>query len=457
MARIGAAGRRLLRPFQKALPGGGYMLPLGGGWLPPDAPWNFWQLGMDPMRAGGGAVVHACVAAYAQTAAMCPARHFRSTDDGGRERITTSALSRVLKRPNSYQSTSDFFLNLTGYLYDDGNAYALALRNNRFEVAELHLMNSRTSAPRVAVTGDVFYNLSGNPIVEKIIPADMLSVVPARDVLHVKLDARNAGNPLLGEPPLTSALLDVAASNNMVQQALQYSQNQARPSGVIETDEPLERPQMDAARAWWDEMTRGMGAGGTPILAHGMKWKPTTGSSRDAQLAEMLSITDARIATVYRVPLQLLSLFSGSTGGGNTASSTQDLMRFWVASGLGFCLNHIEDACGRFFNLMGWPDEYLELDTAALERSNMLDRVEALARGVQGGIYAPNEARALEDLPAAKDGDEPRVQQQVIPLSFASNPPAPPAPPSPPPAEPAPPPKAADVLVSIQRAARRAA
>jgi hypothetical protein len=65
----------------------------------------------------------------------------------------------------------------------------------------------------------------------------------------------------------------------------------------------------------------------------------------------------------------------------------------------------------------------------------MVDRVEALARGVQGGIYSPNEARSLEDLPAAKDGDEPRVQQQVIPLSFASNPPAPPAPQSPPPAD----------------------
>jgi HK97 family phage portal protein len=439
LERIGAAGRRLLRPFQKQMPpGGGFVLPLGGGYLPPDAPWNFWQLGMDPMRAGGGAVVHACVAAYAQTAAMCPATHWRSTDDGGRERVTTSALSRVLKKPNSYQSASDFFLNLTGYLYDDGNAYAVALRNQRFEVSELHLMDSRISAPRVAVTGDLFYNLAGNPIIEKIIPRELLSAVPARDVLHIKLDARGAGNPLVGEPPLTAAMLDVAASNQMVSQALDYTKNQARPAGVIESDSVLNDDQILTARAKWDEQTIGRGAGGTPILNAGLHWKPTTTSSRDAQLAEMLQITDGRIATVYRVPLQLLSLFGVQ---GTPQGSVENLMRFWVASGLGFALNHIEDAVGRFFGLDGWPDEYLELDTAALERSNMLDRVEALARGVQGGIYSPNEARALEDLPAAEDGDEPRVQQQVIPLSFAfsPNPPAPPAPPSPPPAEPAPP------------------
>jgi phage portal protein BeeE len=86
---------------------------------------------------------------------MCPGTHWRSTGDGGRERVTTSALSRILKRPNSYQSISDFMLNLTGALYDNGNAYALALRNNRFEIAELHLMDSRSSSPRIAATGEM--------------------------------------------------------------------------------------------------------------------------------------------------------------------------------------------------------------------------------------------------------------------------------------------------------------
>jgi phage portal protein BeeE len=65
-----------------------------------------------------------------------PGDHWRTKENGGRERITTSALSRLLKRPNSYQSGSDFILNLTRSLYETGNAYALALRNDRFEVSE---------------------------------------------------------------------------------------------------------------------------------------------------------------------------------------------------------------------------------------------------------------------------------------------------------------------------------
>jgi len=164
-----------------------------------------------------------------------------------------------------------------------------------------------------------------------------------------------------------------------------------------------------------------------------LKWQQVSSTSRDAQLAELLQISDGRIATAYRIPLSLLSLW-----GAQVQSGGEDQMRFWVSGAFGFAINHVEDGIGRFFNLAGWPGEYLEFDTQALLRSNQRDRIEALARGVQGGIYSPNEARALEDLPAADDGDSPRVQQQVVPLDAWSQQqpqtPRPDAPPAPPPA-----------------------
>jgi phage portal protein BeeE len=152
-------------------------------------------------------------------------------------------------------------------------------------------------------------------------------------------------------------------------------------------------------------------------------------SAKDAELAEMMKLSNQNIALVFRVPLQILGI------GGTPFASTELLMQSWIASGLGFALNHIEEAFGQLFGLKGQPDEYLELNTAALLRSAHKDRVDAFARGVQGGIYSPNEARAEFELPAAKDGDEPRVQQQVVPLSFGAKPP--PAPQlAPPPDEP---------------------
>jgi hypothetical protein len=51
-------------------------------------------------------------------------------------------------------------------------------------------------------------------------------------------------------------------------------------------------------------------------------------------------------------------------------------------------------------------------------RSSFQTRIEGLVRGVQGGIFAPNEARNTEGLPSVEGGDEPRVQQQVVPLTY---------------------------------------
>jgi HK97 family phage portal protein len=437
ITRVGTALSRPFRAVAKALPmGGGYVLPLGGGFIPGSWATNYWQQGYDPIHGGGSAVVYACIAAYAQTIAMCPGTHWNSTGDGGRERNKVSALSRILRKPNSYQSPSDFFSTMTSSLYGDhGEAFGLALRNNRFEISEIHLMDSRLSFVRVATTGDVFYSLSGNQIVERLFSSDptALEMVPARDVLHVRMP--NPSNPLKGLSPLEAAEAEIAASKAMMMQSLAYSANQGRPSGVIETPLDLNRDQVQEARARWNAQTQGVNAGGTPILTRGMKWTASVVNSRDAQLVEAAQLSDQRIATAYRIPLALLSLI----GGQGPQGSTESLMQFWVSTGLGFAANHIEDAFGRLFGLAGVPDDYLELDLEALLRAAFKDRIEGLARGVQGGIFSPNEARAREDLPAMEFGEEPRVQQQVVPLSaWAAAPPVTPAPEAPPSSPPAP-------------------
>lgn len=421
---------------------------IGGGWaytmdglVSNNWGWNYWQRGYDPVPAGTSAIVESCVSAYAQTIAMCPGSHWRLREDGGRDRVSTSALSRILRRPNGYQTISDFLLNLTQSLYTEGNAYALALRNDRFEIAELHLMDARHCGARLAQTGDVFYSLAGNEIVERRFAAagadtTVLEAVPSRDVLHVKLKTR-CDDQLKGESPMLSAVLDEAASNAMARQALAFYANQSRPSGVLQSDQVLTKTQVDELRSRWNEQSQGLNAGGVPILTAGLKWQPMAATARDSQLAEIVGYTDKRIAAVYRVPLSILNL-----SGDGPQGSTEALMQFWIATGLGFAINHIEDAFGRTFGLFGLPDEYLEFDTAALLRSAFKDRVEGFARGVQAGIFGPNDARADFELPDAKFGDEPRVQQQMVPLSFwGQNPPKPPAPPA---AQPAPPPPTAD-------------
>jgi HK97 family phage portal protein len=428
-----AAVASLFRP--KAAPEGAYR---DGPWLTMDgvipATWgqyvNFWQMGYTPDQGGTSAMVEACVSAYAQTIAMCPLTHWRDLANGGREPVTNSALSRVMRAPNDYQTRSDFLLNLVRSLYLEGNAYALALRNNRYEVSSLHLMHPRMCYG-IPFEGEIFYALGGNNVIDnRILELDLLpdtlSAVPARDVLHVKLQTPTS-NKLRGETPLTAAAMSIMASNAALAQSANFYANMSRPSGVLQTDATLTQPQIDDLRDRWNKFSQGLGAGGTPILTQGLKFEPVTIAPKDTQFVESQKLSDAQIAQVFRIPLALIGSEAQPMG------STEALMNLWISTGLGFALDNIELAIDRTFQLdRGASGEYSELDSKVLMRSAFKDRIEGLARAVQGGIYSPNEARAAENLPAAKDGDEPRVQQQVVPLSFAMQPPPAPTPPTPP-------------------------
>jgi HK97 family phage portal protein len=407
---------RMLAPIRRALEGayrpGPYPLPISGGWLPDGAPINWWQTGLSPSSFPKSAIVEACISAYARTIAMCPGAHWRESEGGGRERVTNSALARILQSPNSYQTTSDFMLSTVRDLYGDGNAFALALRNDRYEIDELHLMRASLCRPIVAEDGSIFYALAGNEVIARMFGGPNL-VVPQRDVLHIRLTPSETRSPypLVGESPLVSAMLDMATSGAISQQTLTFALNQARPSAVLSTDLVLDRVQAEELRQRWNEQSRDLNQGRTPILTAGLKVIPWTTGGRDAQIAELLKLSDQHVAMAFGVPLEVLGL------GDARYANAEALMTQWVASGLGFALAHVEASFDQMFRLTGEPRDYTEFDTSALLRSAFKDRVDALTKGVLGGLYSPNEARAFEGLAPAEYGDEPRLQAQVVPLS----------------------------------------
>lgn len=399
--------QRIFGGKQKAAEGayrpGPYLID--GGWLSASAGkfLNWWQMG-ESLRPGGegGAMVEACVSAYAQTAAMCPGGHWRSTGDGGRVLVNDSELAAILKRPNDYESMSDFLLNLTDRLYRAGEAYAIAIRDGN-RIVELHRM--RNGYPYVGEDGSIFYSLSGNEVVERRF--DLSAPIPARDVLHVRL--RTPTHPLRGVSPILAVALDLQLSGAALSQQIAFYLNQARPSFMLETDAQLTKEQTDALRARWDEQTKGEGAGGTPILTWGLKAKPVAASAKDSMLADMLKLSDQNIALAFRMPLQVLGI------GGTPFASTEALMSAWKSTGLGFCLNHIEEAFGLLFRLKGMPDEYLEFSTDALLRSSFKELIDGLVAGTDK-IMSKNEARARLDLPRKNGGDDLFMQMQDIPI-----------------------------------------
>jgi len=377
---------------------------LGSRWHQFDPLGEGWQRGIGLPGRGRIAAVYACVESYAQSIALMGANHVRYLDNGGRETITTSALSRFLRAPNSYQTRSDFFLSLTHHLMLRGNAYALALRNDRQEVDSLHLLPANGTSPYVDdETKEVFYAVGRNPLLGEI-----SVLIPARDVLHIKL--HTSRHPLIGRSPLEYASAAMAINNAISNNQAAFFNNMSRPSGVLTTDEKLTKEQMDVLRDAWKARSQGINAGDVPILTWGLKWQPMTITSEDAQLVEAFRLSVEEIARVYRVPLALIGDYTKAT-----FNNVEMLISSWLATGLGFVMEHIEQSFTKFFRLP--VNEHLEFNPDTMLRTDFPGRVDALVKGIQGGLYSPNEARVKEGLKEVEYGDEPRLQAQVVPLS----------------------------------------
>lgn len=380
-----------------------------------DVPWSFWQEDRSlPLCTTQNSVVEACVSAISQTLAMLPIRHLRENELGGNERITTSAASRVLRYPNPYQTRSDFVLNMMRSLLLTGNAYALAKRNDRFEINELFPLPPRQAHPYVDPdTQEIWYSVG----MTEFVRAEDLEfddarwmMVPQRDMLHVRLHTPH--HPLIGETPLTAAAYAVEGGASISKHNWMFFKNMSRPSGVLSTDLILTSEQVQLARKLWNEQSKGLNTGGVPILSAGLKWLPMSMTSVDAAIVESAKLSAVEIARVFRVPLAVIGEM-----GGATFNNVEALMRHWISTGLGFQIEHFELALSRLFRLPA--DEAIAMETDYLLRTDFKARIDALVKATQGGIYSPNEARRREGLPEVEHGEEPRVQMQVVPLSYA--------------------------------------
>jgi HK97 family phage portal protein len=268
-------------------------------------------------------------------------------------------------------------------------------------------------------TGDIYYWAS--PTYGGQYNPDTDQIFPARDILHLRINV-DPNQPLKGTSPIMAAAASIAASNAITGHQAAFFKKMARPSGILSTPEKLNREQMIQLREAVERRTTGKDSGGIPILGNGLKWESMSLSSQDAQLVEAFGMTVGSISRVFRVPLAMINDMTNST-----FSNAEQAFSWFLSSGLGFLLEHIELELSKLFGLPF--NERVNFETKALLRSDWATRMSALGEGVIKGVYSPNEARRMEGLPEVRDGDEPRVQQQVVPLSaWNQEPPAPEAP-----------------------------
>jgi HK97 family phage portal protein len=349
--------------------------------------------------------VYASVMANARAVSQCYPYH-KQVVDGKHTVITTSPASRLLRYPNEYETFSQFIYNVVAQMMFEGECMVLIVRDNSFKPVSLHICPKGTASPQInPESGEIFYSIGSNPMR----PEAMDYVVPARDMIHFK--QHTPRHPLIGESPIKAAALAVGINVALSETQAAFFNNMNRPSGLLSTDTVLTKDQMMQLRAAFDEQSKDWAKGKMPILGGGLKFEQLSVNSVDAQLIEAQRMSIEEVARVFGVPLPIIGDLTNAT-----LSNVEQLISMWLSISLGSLLENLERSLDKAFDLPA--SQYIELDVAALLRTDFMARVEGLTKGVQGGLFTPNEAREKEGLSPVDSGDIPYLQAQMTPINL---------------------------------------
>lgn len=377
---------------------------------------NWWQLGMGQTLATDSSAVYACVSIIAQEISRLRLRHYRDLPGGGRTEVKTSPAARTLHRPNHYQTRSDFMLYLVAGLLTTGKAFATATRDRSMRITALHPRHPWSVRPLVDErTGSIFYDTS--PI--QLAP-EQPERMSARDVMHLRCFTDPGG--LEGVSPLKAAAFSIAHTGQVQAQQTNFFGNSARPDGILTTKGTLTPTKVKALQQQWNEAFSGANAGNTAVLEGDLEWQQLSLSAEDLAIISTLNWGVDDICRVFRVPLWMVARTETST-----YNNVETMGRAFHMQTLGFWVSHIEEALGVLFDLPA--GECIRFDVEeGLMRSEFAPRVKALGEAIEKGVYTPNEARAVENLPPEPGGDALYLQAQMEDLdSPARNEPDPPA------------------------------
>ncbi len=389
------------------------------------------------------AAVYACVSIIAQDIGKLRLRLMEQAGGIWEERDGASPFQPVLRKPNAYQTTQQFIESWLISKLLHGNTYVLKERDARRVVTRLHVLNPRRVTTLVTERwGDVYYELKLDDLAE--VREDRMQV-PASEIIHDRY--LTLWHPLVGVSPIYACGSSATQGIRIQANSAQFFENASQPSLVVTAPKKIGDETAARIKQSIETNTIGVNLGRVLVLGDGLEAEAMTINATDAQLIEQLKWTVEDVARAYRVPLHKLAAGQNPTHN-NIGALNQDYYSQTLQSLIEAIEALLDDG-------LALPSGYrTEFDVeGGLMRMDPLSRMDIASKGVSAAVFAPNEARARENLPPKEGGDMPLLQQQMWPINVLAKRPPPseasPSPAAPAPAEPVPPP---DVEAEVGRA-----
>lgn len=338
------------------------------------------------------AAVYACVRIISGAIANLPIHIKDRVDAVTRRDMTDHPLWSVLRRrPNRWQTPSQFRRMMEAHLLLRGNAYAQIVWS-RGQVIALNPLHP----DRMKVTQSDDLSLQYE-YTRKDGRRVTLSQTEVFHLVGLTLDG------ITGVSVITYARETIGLSLAQERHGATTFKNAARPSVALKHPGKLGKDGQDLLRASLDQYRQGGDSEGKAlILEEGMSVETMSMTAEDAQWIESRKFSRGDIAMFFGVPPHMIGDTEKSTSWG-TGIEQQSI---------GFVTYTLED------HITAWEetiqrdlipeqdrDIYARFNRAALVRGDINTRTEAMVRRLQWGVTSPNEERTLEDMNPRDGGD----------------------------------------------------
>ena len=298
------------------------------------------------------------------------------------------AYSLITATPNDNQNAYDFWEGIMASALMYGCGYAIIERNQRGYPERLVPVDYYDVDIK-EVDGERLYVIRDYGAVTQ---ENILEISNMNRMSPIRLHRENMG--------LAKAAQDFGS---------EYFGQKGQMTGVLASDQPLRKEQMDVIQNSWNQSA--MNAG-TKLLPFGFKYQRITITPDEAQFIETRKFQAEEICRIYSVPTSLVQLPSQTTFN-NVEQQNLQFARHTIAP----WAKRIEQEIDRkLIQSFERPQVYSKFNMNDLYRGDLAARTNFYQQMLQSGVMSINEVRAKEQMNPVEGGDVHTVQINQIAL-----------------------------------------
>jgi HK97 family phage portal protein len=331
--------------------------------------------------------VYACTYKIASTVASLGLEVYEKSGREIQPANVHPAYDVIKYRPNEYQTAYEFWETIVSMAVLHGCGYALIERDNRGYVTNLIGLDYY-DVDRKFVNGQPVFSVKNVGMVQA---ENMLEICNLQRKSPIRLHRENLG--------LAKAAEEFGA---------EYFGSGGQMTGILSSDQPLKKEQMDIIQGSWNSAARQAGT----KLPFGFKYSRISISPDEAQFIETRKFQAEEICRIFSVPPTLVQLESQTTYN-NVEQQNLQFARHTISP----WAKRIEQEIDRkLIQSRERPQIYSKFLLNDLYRGDMQSRASFYTQMLQNGVLNINEVREREDLNPTSGGDTHCVQVNQIAL-----------------------------------------